>query len=175
EQIRACTLTAPHDGIVVYHVSDQSRSGSGAQQGIVAQGEPVREGQVLMHIPDLNHMEVETQVHEAVLAHVRGEEEESTGFSTCLQAGLLAAPNLLSRIGGQLGFEEVHEHFRARDRRCLYRGDPAVIEVHAFPSRTFHGHVKRISSIFSQWDWRLIDLKLYPTFVSIDEPTEGLK
>jgi multidrug efflux pump subunit AcrA (membrane-fusion protein) len=175
EQLRACTLTAPQDGIVVYHVSDQSRSGSGAQQGIIAQGEPVREGQVLMHIPDLKHMEVETHVHEAVVAHIRGEESQPTGFCDCLQAGLLVGPDLISRVGGQLGFESLHERLRERDRRYLYRGDPALIQVHAFPDRIIHGHVKHISSVFSFWDWRLIDVKLYSTFVSIDEPLEGLK
>src|SRR5262249_20726394 len=47
-----------------------ARFGGGSQQSIVAQGEPVREGQKLMQIPDLEHMLVNTKVHEALVSKV---------------------------------------------------------------------------------------------------------
>ena len=53
--------------MVVYYVPEQARFGGGSQQSIVAQGEPVREGQKLMQIPDLKHMLVNTKVHEALV------------------------------------------------------------------------------------------------------------
>jgi hypothetical protein len=71
EEIRKCKIYAPQEGMVVYYVSEQSRFGSGSQQSIVAQGEPVREGQKLMRIPDLSHMLVNTRVHEAMVARLR--------------------------------------------------------------------------------------------------------
>jgi HlyD family secretion protein len=74
EEIKHCTIFAPQAGMVVYYTSEQSRYGSGAQQGVIAQGEPVREGQRLMQVPDLSQMIVETQIHEAMLAHVHGGE-----------------------------------------------------------------------------------------------------
>jgi HlyD family secretion protein len=70
-EIRKCKITAPQDGMVVYFVPEQARNGGGSQQSIVAQGEPVREGQKLMQIPDLRHMLVNTKVHEAMVSRVR--------------------------------------------------------------------------------------------------------
>ncbi len=56
--------------MVVYYIPEQARFGGGSQQSIVAQGEPVREGQKLMQIPDLRHMLVNTKVHEALITKV---------------------------------------------------------------------------------------------------------
>src|SRR5208337_785181 len=79
EEVRKCILRAPQDGLVVYYISEQSRYGSGSQQSIVAQGEPVREGQKLMRIPDLSKMLVNTKVHEALVSHLRGDKWKKTG------------------------------------------------------------------------------------------------
>lgn len=70
EEIRKCKIYSPQDGMVVYFVPEQARFGGGSQQSIVAQGEPVREGQKLMQIPDLKHMLVNTKVHEAMVSRV---------------------------------------------------------------------------------------------------------
>jgi HlyD family secretion protein len=123
EQIAACTLRAPQDGLVVYYSSDQSRR---TQQGLVAPGEPVREGQRLMQIPDLRHLMVDVSLPEAVLAEVR-------------------------------------------------EGDPAVIEVHAFPNRLLHGHVKRIAEIPSELDWWMTARKIYHTEVWVDDGFAALR
>ena len=69
KEVANCIITAPQDGMVVYHISEQSRFGS--RGSVVAQGEPVREGQKLLYIPDLSKMAVNTRVHEAVVARVR--------------------------------------------------------------------------------------------------------
>jgi multidrug efflux pump subunit AcrA (membrane-fusion protein) len=71
EEIDKCMICAPRDGMVVYVVPEQARWGGGPQQSIVAQGEPVREGQKLMYIPDLAKMQVVIRVPEALVAHVR--------------------------------------------------------------------------------------------------------
>jgi multidrug resistance efflux pump len=70
EEIKKCKIYAPQDGMVVYYVPEQARWGGGSQQSIVAQGEPVREGQKLMQIPDLRYMLVNTKVHEALVSRV---------------------------------------------------------------------------------------------------------
>jgi multidrug efflux pump subunit AcrA (membrane-fusion protein) len=69
-ELSQCLLRAPRDGVVIYYVPEQRRVG-GAQQAIVAQGEPVHEGQKLLQIPDLSHMQVNVHVHEALVAHLR--------------------------------------------------------------------------------------------------------
>jgi multidrug resistance efflux pump len=74
-EIAKCLILAPQDGLVVYYVSDQARSGGGAQQAIVAQGEPVREGQKLMQIPDLSQMMVNVRIHEAMVSNLRNEKD----------------------------------------------------------------------------------------------------
>ncbi|HEV3443374.1 MAG TPA: hypothetical protein VG099_01970 [Gemmataceae bacterium] len=79
EEIRKCKIFAPQDGLVVYYVPEQTRGGFGAQQSVVAQGEPVREGQKLMRIPNLKRMMVNTKVHEALVSNVRGEVRDGDG------------------------------------------------------------------------------------------------
>jgi HlyD family secretion protein len=69
-EIDRCKIYAPHDGLVLYYVPEQVRSGSGSQQSVVAQGEPVREGQKLIQLPDLSHLQVSIRVHEAVVTRV---------------------------------------------------------------------------------------------------------
>ena len=71
EQIKQCKLYAEYPGIVVYSVPEQTRSGSGATQSIIAQGEPVQYGQRLMSIPDLSHMLVNVRIHEAFINQMK--------------------------------------------------------------------------------------------------------
>jgi RND family efflux transporter MFP subunit len=71
EQLVNCTMFAPKDGMVVYYVDERARGGFGSQQATIAQGEPVREGQKLIRIPDLDHMLVNTKVHEAMVSRIR--------------------------------------------------------------------------------------------------------
>lgn len=70
DEIKKCKIYSPQDGMVVYFVPEQARGGGGSQQSIVAQGEPVREGQKLMQIPNLRRMLVNTKVHEAMVSRV---------------------------------------------------------------------------------------------------------
>jgi RND family efflux transporter MFP subunit len=69
-ELARCVLRAPRDGVAIYYVPEQARFGAGAQP-VVAQGEPVREGQKLLQIADLSHMEVVLRVHEAMVSHLR--------------------------------------------------------------------------------------------------------
>jgi len=79
EEVKKCRILSPQDGLVVYYVPEQTRGGFGAQQSVVAQGEPVREGQKLMRIPNLKRMMVNTKVHEALVSNVKGEVRDGDG------------------------------------------------------------------------------------------------
>ena len=69
-----CRITAPHDGLVIYFMSEQPRSGVGTQ-AFIAEGETVREGQILVRIVQIKSMVVRTWVHEALIGHVHGEQD----------------------------------------------------------------------------------------------------
>jgi multidrug resistance efflux pump len=69
-EIAKCKIYAPHDGLALYYTPEQVRRSGGSQQSIVAQGEPVREEQMLMQLPDLKHLQVEIRVHEALVTRV---------------------------------------------------------------------------------------------------------
>ncbi len=84
-EIAHCKMTAPRDGILVYHVPEQARFGGGVQQSIIAEGEPVREGQKLMEVVDLKKMQVALEIPGSVIAQVR------TGMAAAVQVD--AFPN----------------------------------------------------------------------------------
>lgn len=175
EQIRRCTITAPQDGMVVYYVSEQSRYGSGSQQSIIAQGEPVREGQRLMRIPDLRRMLVNTKVHEAMISRIRGDVWQPTGFVEALRATQMFTPDGLSRLLWQNYVPEIRDRMRDYEMRRIADGMKATIRIDAFPERLLTGHVKSVATVAAQQDWSSSDVKLYTTMVSIDESLEGLK
>jgi HlyD family secretion protein len=179
EEIRKCQLYAPHAGMVVYYVPEQSRFGQGSQQSIVAQGEPVREGQKLMRIPDLTKMLVNTRVHEAMISRVRGEQWQKTGFSESVQAGLCLAPDLFTRLVGErvltLDRANFAENWKAAELRLVGKGQRARVRVDSFASKSLKGHVKTVATVASQQDFLSADVKVYQTMVSIDEPLEGLR
>jgi RND family efflux transporter MFP subunit len=69
--IAECKMSAPRDGIVVFQTPPQWRP----SMPILAAGEPVREGQKLMSLPDLSKMQLDTRVHESQIAFVRRDQE----------------------------------------------------------------------------------------------------
>jgi hypothetical protein len=175
EQIRKCIVNSPQDGMVVYYVSEQSRFGSGAQQSIIAQGEPVKEGQKLMRIPDLRRMLVNTKVHEAMVSRIKGEVWRPTGFCDTLRAALFMTPDPLTRLVNQHAMPDIRERLRDRELEKLADGMRASVRVDAFPDRVLQGHVKSVATVASQQDWNSADVKVYQTMISIDESLEGLK
>lgn len=175
EEVRKCDIVSPQDGMVVYHIPEQSFFGTGSQQSIIAQGEPVREGQKLMRIPDLRNMVVQTKVHEALVSRVRGERYQSTGFCDCVQAAFWAQPNPFTHLVGLQAFAEMRDTFRDREQQLVYGGQAARVRVDAYPGRTIRGHVKRIADAASQADRYSSDVKVYQTVVALDEEVPGLK
>lgn len=178
DEIRKCVIYAPHAGLVVYYVPETSRMGQG-RQSVVAQGEPVLEGQKLMRIPDLTKMLVNTRVHEAMVSRVRGERWQKTGFSDSVQAGLFTPPDLFTRLTGQALFAFDRATFadtwKAAEQRLVGAGQRARVRVDSFSGKTLRGHVKSVDTVAAQQDWLSADVKVYKTMVSIDEPMEDLR
>ena len=179
EEIKKCLILAPQDGLVVYYVSEQSRFGSGSQQAIIAQGEPVREGQKLMRIPNLSRMMVNTKIHEAMVSRVRGDKYRKTGFSESVQACMVFPVDPLARLVSVLGFESVREDFiadhRAEDQVLEAAGQQAKIRVEAFPDRLLDGEVRSVATVASQQDWMSADVKVYQALVTIKDEVPDLK
>jgi RND family efflux transporter MFP subunit len=69
EAIKHCFITAPQDGLVIYYVPEGARANN--PMGLVAQGEPVREGQLLLRVCDLKRMTVSVRIDKAVIERVR--------------------------------------------------------------------------------------------------------
>ncbi len=67
EQIEKCTIRAPEPGQVVYANQSDRR---GTQEVIIAEGEQVREGQVIIRLPDPMRMQAKAKINEARISQV---------------------------------------------------------------------------------------------------------
>lgn len=176
EQVRECRVTAPQDGMVVYFREQTSRFMSN-NEGLIQQGATVKEGQKLIRIPDLNRMQVNTKVHEAMVSRVRGDDRRSTGFFDSLRAGFLTGTNPFTRLVSQsdTALAALREAYRDEEYELIEAGQSALIRVDAFSDRLLKGHVRSVAAVSSMQDWASSDVKVYQTLVTIDEPVEGLK
>jgi multidrug efflux pump subunit AcrA (membrane-fusion protein) len=79
QQIKYCTIKAKAPGLVVYGTGDsedaframRGRGGGGMSSGIIAEGEVVTEGQVIISMPDTAAWVAEISVHETEVDKVR--------------------------------------------------------------------------------------------------------
>lgn len=67
QQLKNCRIVAPRDGIVA-HANQTSRR---AEPAGIEKGATVRERQALLHMPDLEHLQMNVQVHESKIARVK--------------------------------------------------------------------------------------------------------
>lgn len=163
-------VDSPQDGMVVYYIPEQARFGGGSQQATVAQGEPVREGQKLMRIPNLRKMLVNARVHEAMVSKVKPEKAVPTHFGEILRfTSNFGRTNPYILLAYSAGFEEIRDEFRDAEVNIKYRGQKALIRVDAFPGKQYHGHVKSKATVASQAEFFSSDVKVYQTMVSIDD------
>ena len=68
KQIEKCKLVAPGDGLIVYANDGNQMRGNSAPQ--IEEGAVVRERQKIFSLPDINNMQVNTKVHEAMVNDV---------------------------------------------------------------------------------------------------------
>jgi len=180
EQIANCRMYAPQDGLVVYYIPEERRFSS--NEVMIANGATVKEGQKLMRIPNLRKMLVNTRVHEAMVRRIHGDVWEQTGFSDGLRAGLMMNPDSLSRTVSLYSMpdfkDKYRDYFHEIDLRKTQDGHKASIRIDAASDKILPGHVKSVATVASQQDWMSADVKVYTTYVSIDEiddSIEGLK
>jgi multidrug efflux pump subunit AcrA (membrane-fusion protein) len=137
---------------------------------MIEQGAQVKEGQKMLRIPNLRRMLVNTKVHEAMVARLRGDVRVPTYFGDGVQNLMLLNTDPFARIVGQR--QEVQDGIRQRFRNLEYKkvsdGQKAMVRVDALPDRLFEGHVRTVANVASQTDSWISDTKLYQTFVTID-------
>lgn len=68
KQIAACTIRAPHAGVVIHA---NSGSNGGSFQPLIYQGVKVWEGQAIVHLPDVTRMQVNARIHESKILMVK--------------------------------------------------------------------------------------------------------
>ncbi|MFO0824494.1 MAG: hypothetical protein U0792_15490 [Gemmataceae bacterium] len=186
KQRRECKITAPDDieegSMVVYFKPESSRFGSSTSQGLIEQGAQVKEGQKMLRIPNLSRMQVNTKVHEAMVARIKGDVRVPTKIVEFTQAALLfntdpigrafsARPEMTEIVRDKLKeFAKQHEPDRHRDIEYekVADGQRAMIRLDSVPTKQFVGHVKTVAAVASQADMFMSDVKLYQTLVRID-------
>lgn len=175
DQIRNCKLYAPQDGMVVYYIPEGSRW-SQSERGVIQQGATVQEGQKMMRIPDLSAMQVATNVHEAMVSHIRGDVRRSTGVHESVLAASLVNPNPVQTAMAlhDTFVEDQRELYRSREYYEAARGQEATIRTDAFPTQPLKGHVRSVATVASS-NWWSSEVRVYSTVVSIDEHLPGLK
>jgi HlyD family secretion protein len=191
EEIEKCKIPSPQDGLVVYYLPEQSRFGSGSQQSIVAQGEPVREGQKLMRIPNLYKMQVNVRVHEAMVSKLDNESYRprkitpggDPGETRLIRLGLIcsATPwdglsNFLppAATAQAIWHGKLRDDLRRKDYDRYFEGHLAYVRVDAHPSYLLKARVKTVANVASQAEFFSSDVKVYQTTVSIDDESMEL-
>ncbi|MFM8271004.1 MAG: efflux RND transporter periplasmic adaptor subunit, partial [Gemmata sp.] len=174
QQRAECKIVAPDtiepDSMVVYFKNESNRFSSSSNQGLIEQGAQVKEGQKLLRIPNLRRMQVNTKVHEAMVARIKGDVRVPTHFVEGVQNLLLLNTDGFSRVLGQRHevTDRLRERFRNESYKKLSDGQRASIRVDALPDRTFEGHVRTVAAVASQTDSWISDVKLYQTLVMVD-------
>ncbi len=185
-QRRECKIYAPDDieegSMVVYFKPESNRFGSSSSQGMIEQGAQVKEGQKMLRIPNLSRMQVNTKVHEAMVARIRGDVRVPTKIVEFAQAAMLFTTDPYGRLvaGRPEVTEKVREALRESARReggdrgrdveyeKVSDGQRATVRLDSIPTKQFVGHVRTVAAVASQADMFMSDVKLYQTLVRID-------
>lgn len=67
DQLANCTILAPADGLVIYNAASSDRY---SNSGIIQEGSPVRERQVLLRLPDTTAMKAIVKINETQVARL---------------------------------------------------------------------------------------------------------
>ncbi len=167
EQLAACKIVSPQTGMVVYY-KEPGRFGN-SNEGLIANGSQVKEGQKLLRIPDLSRMQVNVKVHEALVSRIKGDDRKPTGAFVASRIGLIAQPDLFGRITGQsdpyLG--AIAEVGHDKEYYVANKGMRATVRIDSFPDRIYIARVRTVAAVASMADWMSSDVKLYQTLVQI--------
>jgi len=174
DQIKECRIHAPQDGMVVYYKNDSNRFGTSPT--LIEQGAQVKEGQKMLRIPNLDRMQVNTKVHEAMVSRIKGDVRIATNFVDELNLHLLMTFDPFSRLVTQKEDvqQSVRDYFKHHEYRTASYGQEATVKVDAMSELKLKGRVRSVARVASQADAFMSDVKLYPTIVLIEDKVEGL-
>lgn len=176
QQRAECRITAPDniepDSMVVYFKNESNRFSS-STTGMIEQGAQVKEGQKMLRIPNLHRMQVNTKVHEAMVARIRGDVRVPTHVVESVQTATMLNTDPFFRVVGQRQdyADRVRDKLRGlnvKEYKTTVEGQKASIRVDALSGRMFEGHVRTVAAVASQADSWISDVKLYQTLVMID-------
>jgi multidrug efflux pump subunit AcrA (membrane-fusion protein) len=185
QQRSECRITAPlgirPGSMVVYFKPEGNRFGA-QSQNLIEQGAQVKEGQKMLRIPNLEAMQVNTKIHEAMVSRVRGDNRVPTRIVEFFQIGLYTNLNPFARgYTGTQSFVDLITSSRAKDNESdevidvhqlefhvKEPGQKAIVRIDAMPDKRYAAHVKSVSQVASQTDVWISDVKLYPTLVIVD-------
>lgn len=71
EQLKACTILAPSDGLVVYGSSTESGRFRAQNEGSISVGTQVRNNDLMLVLPDTSEMVANVKVHESLAGRIR--------------------------------------------------------------------------------------------------------
>jgi multidrug resistance efflux pump len=170
DQLLACKIVAPQSGLVVYYKDQNSRFGN-SNEGLIAVGAQVKEGQKMLRIPNLNKMQVVAKIHEALVSRIKGDDRRPTGHFDSLRVGMMLNPSGFGRLllQSEWALDTVRESVRDKEYYIAQEGQRATIRVDAFPDRVLQGRVRSKAAVAAQADWSSSDVKLFPTVISIDD------
>lgn len=103
QQIRACTIVAPSDGLVVYATSMERNRWGGPSEGPLQIGQKVFPNQLLMVLPDTAQMIASVRVHESLAGRVRPGQNASVRVAAAggkMLEGSVESIGVLAETGG---------------------------------------------------------------------------
>ena len=178
DQLKECRIVAPQKGMVVYFANESGRFG-GTPQGLIEQGAQVKEGQKMLRIPNLDQMQVNTKVHEAMVGRIRGDNRVATGLVDALKVGVMANPAGFNRMVGLhdelIAAVKQQPAIRDNEYRTEGLGQRASVRVDAIPDQLLPARIKSVAGVASQADSWISDVKLYQTLALIEKRVDGLK
>jgi len=177
KQIELCKIKAPRDGMVVYYKQESNRFMSNSQ-GLIEQGQPVKEGQKLLRIPNLDVMQVNTKVHEAMVDRIKEDQRVPTFMLDWIRGGNAMQSNPFGRLVAQR--EEYQDALRdtikEKEFKTVSLGQRATVRIDALgPDRVLPARVKSVAAVASQAEAWVSDVKMFPTVVLIEGKVARLK
>lgn len=116
-QVEICTVRAPHDGFVIYANEDDGDTR-------IEPGARVRQKQDLFYLPDLNHMEVQTLLHQSVVDRVR------EGQTATVKVEALPGSPIEGHVVAVSPLPETSRNWRLSDEARNFTGR---VELHSIP------------------------------------------
>jgi HlyD family secretion protein len=112
--VRACVVQAPRTGLVAYYIPEPPRWGVSQRQTVVALGEPVCEGQKLMHVFDPGRFIFTTKIHEALISAVKVGQQAVVRIDRSPDRVLCGRVKFVSSLAAMPGFGEFERKYVVR-------------------------------------------------------------